>query len=322
MGSSGAKRRPLCLGSLLPLWRDRMRIARGFQIIRSHPLWFMTVVFKRALASTRLDPVPRLLRESPVSHPLDTSKPPMWQNTPVELMGGERSARANFSMVDDTWLRINSDDESYGNQLTSELIRVEPFSDYVLTIPLKLEQGRVNVRVTSGDMQVVLGSLVVDVTEGVDPNDQSTKQLTLPFVSAKNSQVRLAIANNASGHSTMLVGTPRLIQLGPSSFTWLRYVRIPLRVLQRVFTTAWILPFVLIGIGVLICKRRWLELAILLAVPAYYLFVQSALHTERRYVYVIHFFFLVLVGVAMCWIFKIVRGFVISKGRNNAESVR
>lgn len=302
--------------------RDRMRIARGFQIIRSHPPWFMTVVFERALASTRLDPVPRLLPESPVSHPLDTSKPPIWQNTPVELMGGERSARANFSMVDDTWLRINSDDESYGNQLTSELIRVEPFSDYVLTIPLKLEQGRVNVRVTSGDMQVVLGSLVVDVTEGVDPNDQSTKQLTLPFVSAKNSQVRLAIANNASGHSTMLVGTPRLIQLGPSSFTWLRYVRIPLRVLQRVFTTAWILPFVLIGIGVLICKRRWQELAILLAVPAYYLFVQSALHTERRYVYVIHFFFLVLVGVAMCWIFKIVRGFVISKGRNNAESVR
>ena len=300
--------------------RDRMRDARGFQIIRSQPLWFMTVVFKRALASTRLDPVPRLLRESPVSHPLDTSKPPMWQNTPVELMGGERSARANFSLVDDTWLRINSDDESYGNQLTSELIRVETFNDYVLTMPLKLEQGRVSVRVTSGDRQVVLGSLVVDVTEGADPNDQPTKQLTLPFVSARNSTVRLAIANNASGHSTMLVGTPRLIQLGPSSFTWLRYVRMPLRVLQRVFTTAWILPFILIGIGVLICKRRWQELAILLTVPAYYLSVQSTLHTERRYVYVIHFFFLIFVSIALCWILKTVRGFVIRSGRNNADA--
>ena len=61
-------------------------------------------------------------------------------------MGGERSAKANFSLVDDTWLRISSDDESYGNQLTSELIRVEPFNDYVLRMPLKLEQGRVSVR--------------------------------------------------------------------------------------------------------------------------------------------------------------------------------
>jgi hypothetical protein len=302
--------------------RDRMRVVRGFQIIRSHPLWFMTVVFKRALASARLDPVPRLLPESPVSHRLDTSRPPVWQSKPVELMRGERSAKANFSLVDDTWLGISSDDEPYQNQLTSELIRVEPFNDYVLRMPLKLEQGRVSVTVTSGDGQIALGSLVVDVTEGVDPNDQATNQLTIPFVSAKNSQVRFAIANNASGHSTMLVGTTRLIQLGASWFTWLRYVRIPLRVLQRVFTTAWILPFVLIGIGVLICQRRWQELAILLTVPAYYLFVQSALHTERRYVYVIHFFFLIFVSIAFCWILKTIRGFVIRKETDNAESVR
>jgi len=300
--------------------RDRMRVARGFQIIRSHPFWFMTVVFKRALSSTRLDPVPRLLPESPVSHPLNTSKPPVWQNTPVELMRGERSAKANFSLVDYTWLRISSDDHATGNQLTSELIRVEPFNDYVLTMPLKLKQGRVSVRVTSGDGRVVLGSLADDATEEVDPNDQPTNQLMIPFVSARNSLVRLAIVNNTPGHSTLLVGTAQLIQLGPSSLTWLGYVRKPLRALQRIFTTAWILPFVLIGIGVLICKRRWQELAILLAVPAYYLFVQSALHTERRYVYVIHFFFLIFVSIALCWILKTVRGFVIRNRRNNADA--
>jgi hypothetical protein len=83
--------------------------------------------------------------------------------------------------------------------------------------------------------------------------------------------------------------------------------------LQRVFTTAWILPFVLIGIVVLISKRRWQELAILFAVPAYYLLVQSALHTERRYVYVIHFFFLVFVSVALCWITGLVSRFVIRR---------
>lgn len=302
--------------------RDRMRVTRGFQIIRSHPFWFMTAVFKRALASTRLDPVPRLLSESPVSHPLDTSKLPVWQNPPVELMSGERSASATFNLVDDTWLRISSDQQGYGNQLTSELIRVEPSNDYVFTLPLKLEQGRVSVSVTSEDRHVVLASLVVDVTEGVHPNYQPTNQLTIPFVSAKNSQVRFAIANNASEHSTMLVGTTRLIQLGPSSFTWLRYVRIPLRALQRVFTSAWILPFVLLGIGVVMSKRRWQELAILLAVPAYYLFVQSALHTERRYVYVIHFFSLIFVGVAFCWIAGIMSRMIIRRKINNGRSVK
>jgi hypothetical protein len=111
----------------------------------------------------------------------------------------------------------------------------------------------------------------------------------------------------------MLVETAQLIQLGPSSFSWLRYVRMPLEALQRAFTTACVLPFVLIGVVVLICKRRWLELAILLAVPTYYLFVQSALHTERRYLYVIHFFFLIFVSVAFCWIAGIVSRILIRR---------
>ena len=78
--------------------RDRMRAGRGFQIIRSHPLWFMTVVFKRALASTRLDPVPRLLPESPVSHRLDTSKPPAMAEHTRRIDGRRTFGKSKFQL--------------------------------------------------------------------------------------------------------------------------------------------------------------------------------------------------------------------------------
>ncbi|HKR00855.1 MAG TPA: hypothetical protein VJT09_09280, partial [Pyrinomonadaceae bacterium] len=38
---------------------------------------------------------------------------------------------------------------------------------------------------------------------------------------------------------------------------------------------------------------------LLLVVPAYYLAVQSALHTEYRYVLAIHYFLFILVAVAL-----------------------
>jgi hypothetical protein len=104
----------------------------------------------------------------------------------------------------------------------------------------------------------------------------------------------------------MLVGTAQIVPLGPSSVTWLRYLRMPLRTLQRFFTTALVLPLVVLGVGLLVVQRRWQELAILLVVPAYYLIVQSVLHTERRYVYIIQYFFLILVSMVLCWIFEMV----------------
>ena len=66
-----------------------------------------------------------------------------------------------------------------------------------------------------------------------------------------------------------------------------------LRGIQRLFITAIILPFVLVGASVLIYKRHFQTLAILLVVPFYYFCTQSALHTEYRYVLVIHYFLFV-----------------------------
>ena len=90
---------------------------------------------------------------------------------------------------------------------------------------------------------------------------------------------------------------------GSEKLTWsLSYIRQPIRVMQRFFTTALFMPFVLIGIGLTVYLRKKKELVLLLVVPIYYLTVQSLLHTERRYVYVIHFFFTVFAGLALCWL--------------------
>jgi 4-amino-4-deoxy-L-arabinose transferase-like glycosyltransferase len=69
--------------------------------------------------------------------------------------------------------------------------------------------------------------------------------------------------------------------------------------IQRLFITAIFLPLVLIGAGILGYKRRFQSLAILLVVPCYYFCIQSALHTEYRYVLVIHYFLFVLAAVSV-----------------------
>lgn len=73
----------------------------------------------------------------------------------------------------------------------------------------------------------------------------------------------------------------------------------PLRVVQKLFITAIFLPLVLCGVAILIYRRQWQTLALLLVIPFYYFFVQSALHTEYRYVLVIHFFLFVMAAVAL-----------------------
>ncbi|HEV7746964.1 MAG TPA: glycosyltransferase family 39 protein [Pyrinomonadaceae bacterium] len=72
-----------------------------------------------------------------------------------------------------------------------------------------------------------------------------------------------------------------------------------LRVAQKLFITALFLPLAIIGAGILFYRKNFQALAILFAVPGYYFCVQSALHTEYRYVLVIHYFLFVLSAVAL-----------------------
>lgn len=255
--------------------RDRMRVRRGLGVIRSHPFWFAGVVVRRGLASTRLDPVPVLNRESPVSHPIP-------------------SLSGNGQL-----LPLAPHHENYGTLYVSEAMGVKTGMDCVAYVPVKLEQGRLQIKIMDEAQRVVLALMNLDLVEGVSAPEQPVHKLAIPFVSANHSQVRLVVSNFAARDSSVLIGQPHVGELGPSSYQWLRYVRQPLRFVQRFFKTAWVLPLVIVGLFAFIRRREWSNLALLLAVPAYYLTVQSTLHTERRYVYVIHFFFLVLASAAL-----------------------
>ena len=92
--------------------------------------------------------------------------------------------------------------------------------------------------------------------------------------------------------------TPLRLATAESS-AWLNLFQSLLRGFQKLFVTAIILPFVLLGAGLLIYKRQFQTLAILLVVPFYYFCIQSALHTEYRYVLVIHYFLFVLAAFAL-----------------------
>jgi 4-amino-4-deoxy-L-arabinose transferase-like glycosyltransferase len=75
---------------------------------------------------------------------------------------------------------------------------------------------------------------------------------------------------------------------------------LPVAVIQRLFITAVFLPLTLAGLVLLAREKKWRALALLSAVPVYYLCVQSALHTEYRYVLAVHYFFFVAAGLAVC----------------------
>jgi hypothetical protein len=269
--------------------RDRMRIARSWAVIRSHPLWFSGVMIRRGLDSTRLDPVPVLAPEAPVSHELASAdKTPIWTR--------------------DIWRpNIIGPHTKYSSEDSTEVIDVRPGNDYVFHLPLKLEEGRVFVKVTNADGSNVLASVTVDLVEGVAAKDQPVRNLAVPFVSAGESGVRLALSSKAAPDPVVSIGPMKLIELGPSSLQWLRYLRIPLGWMQRIFKTAVFVPLVVIGLILMARKTDWRTMAIVLTVPAYYLIVQSMLHTERRYVYVIHFFFLLPAATTLWSLFTLPR---------------
>ena len=79
-----------------------------------------------------------------------------------------------------------------------------------------------------------------------------------------------------------------------------RPLRLAVRAAQRLFITAVFLPLYLLGLFLLLRAGRRRALAALVTVPLYYLCVQSALHTEYRYVLAVHYFLFVVAAAALC----------------------
>jgi hypothetical protein len=298
--------------------RDRLRVRRGLSVISAHPVWYGGVMFRRAVSFFKLARVPITNAEAPVSHALDVANTaPAWTNSPSELIAktGFVSSAAKVTLSTDTQkLRIESDATKYGVQILSTPIAVEQRHDYLLRLPLKLEDGRVIVRVTDAAQSKELTATDVDLNEGLGSLDQPVNNLALPFVSGNESQVCVSFGNNApvSARSVSEIGRLELFDLGPSSQAWMRYVRFPIRTLQKFFVTAAVLPCIILGILALLWTRNLRPLILLLLVPAYYVVFQSALHTERRYVIAIHYFTLILAAVFLSSVFGEVKHVLVS----------
>ena len=101
-----------------------------------------------------------------------------------------------------------------------------------------------------------------------------------------------------AGSMLRLERTP-LSSTAPVSEGLTRVPRLVVRAVQKLFITAVFLPLYLAGLVLLLLARRTRELVALLTVPLYFLCLQSALHTEYRYVLAVHYLLFVVAAVAL-----------------------
>jgi hypothetical protein len=214
---------------------------------------------------------------------------PVWTLVPADLVGPglpvQTQTRAALRIDGQAVLESNAPNFSY--QFLPSPIAVEKNTDYLLRLPIGVDQGNAVIEVTSADGKQRYGSSpVLSPLERIKPFDQSLDVHQIAFVSRGADQISLRMVNagKGSGKTVVRLGRLELFRLGPASFLWTRYIRIVIHNAQRFFLTAWILPLALIGVALLLLAGRRDVVLILLAVPAYYLCFQSVLHTEYRYV--------------------------------------
>jgi hypothetical protein len=287
--------------------RERMRVARAWRVVGSHPAWFAGVMLRRAASMLRLERAPLVSPRPPVTHPLEVEgeRQPVWSASPAELLaaGVARSSRTTTSLPDDAQtLRVEGDDTKYGEQFRSAPISVRKDTDYLLTLPVKAERGRVKIGVANAGEESLLSATLAAAVEGKTPEQQPVQEVQLPFVSGGADAVRLILRNEGS-QPVARVGSVRLFELGPASRLWSRYPRALVHGAQRLFLTAAVLPLAFAGALLLARARRRRALVLLLVLPAYYMCVQSALHTEYRYTMIIYHFLFALAAVTLATAF-------------------
>jgi hypothetical protein len=226
-------------------------------------------------------------------------------------------------------LHIAGDGSEYGDQILSENITVQKHTDHVLVISLKAMRGEVAVKVMSIDNRVALASANINsfvepsailerrkkkkggILRGdADAKDQQIQVIQIPFASGKGTGIRIAFSNNgASAQSPELsISEARIFAVGATPYLWTSYPRLLIRSIQKkLFTTPAMLSLVVAGIVFLAVSGGRRVLSVLLIVPVYYLSVQSALHTEYRYVLAIHYFLFIISAFSIYCVANLVK---------------
>jgi hypothetical protein len=277
--------------------RERDRISSGLQVIKEHPMWFISVLFKRAAFMLKLERVPLI---SPVPTTFESERSGIYKLSISQtvLAASSRGAETNSEIVDGK-LKLIGDSSDNGTQLITSHIRTAVNREFLFKIPVIVEQGRVLISVIRANDKRVLRS------QSVSP-EEAGKVVEIRFVSLNTEEVRIHIANDDSHglRPTLMIGPVDLFDLGPARFVWTEYPRTFINLLQRAFKTALILPLAILGLTLLIfCGKRH-EALIISLVPTYYLLVQSPLHTEYRYVIGIHYFGAILSAYSLVTVIR------------------
>ena len=285
--------------------RDRQRVARAWAVIRSNPGWFVGVMLRRTLTMLTYEPVPIVSAQPTVLHPLEVAKdkPLVWSPSPQGLLSESQttgSVRTSVSPEGEATLRLES---SNSFQLVTKPIAVRPNFDYVLTVPVRIHQGRASITVRRlARPQILASASLPDSLERLPFTNEFAPVVQIPFVSPNENEVQLMLASVESSTPVSLdIGSVQLNELGSASYLWTRYPRMLVKSVQKLFVTRNILTLTILGLILLAFHRRKVALAVILTVPLYYLFSHAPLHFEHRYILPAHFFWFILVGLAIYW---------------------
>lgn len=207
-------------------------------------------------------------------------------------------------------LKIRGDKSEYDDQFSSGAIPLKKNTDYVLVVPIRLMDSGMAIKVTSSDLRTALASADLahateapqqDQIEADSTDNERMTSLQMPFATGDRTEVRIVLSNNRTGSTPpeAALGKAEIFETGSTPYVWTGYFRKIIRNIQRKFTTDRILPLIVIGILLLILARRGRTIVILMAVPLYYLLLQSPMHTEYRYTLPIHYCLFVMAATTL-----------------------
>ena len=287
--------------------RERWRTARALSVIRSHPAWFVGTMVRRVATMLTYEPVSIISAEPTVSHSLEITNdtPVVWSPSPHELLSESQIRGSAKTSLTQEGLRLESDDTAKAVQLVTNPITVRRNFDYVLTVPVTIQQGRLSITVRPTEHPRILASAALpDSLERVPYTRAFVPAVQIPFVNTNHDQVQLSIANveSVAPRAIVDIGRVQLVELGPASYLWTRYPRMLVKTFQKLFVTSYFLPLTMLGVVLLAVHRRKVALAVILTVPLYYLSSHAPTHFEYRYILPVYFFWFILAGLALYWI--------------------
>jgi hypothetical protein len=299
--------------------RDRLRFARGLSVIRSNPGWFVNVMMDRAFFMLRYNDfapqnrytnttiAPTVAASPGYKHGLEVTNQAqfVWSLGPSEMIEGISASKSAVVSIEDGYLRAENGTRGSQDLFSVTRIGVERNTDYLLSVKLLSQSGRAAVKIGTNDPRIVLAMAVTGLpapeprrASANDFNDEPKWiETKIPFASGDVSEISLIFAHAATAaeQPPLLISGIELYSFSYTPNLWTRYVRVPFGAIQKnIFKTRHLLTLNLIGILLLVWARRWPALVILLAVPIYFLVLQSAFHTEYRYILTIHYFLFVM----------------------------